>query len=361
MSRIPLNISIVHDRHRVKQLIDKALHNGVLTNNGPLVKDLEAALEKRASGAKCIVTSSGTSALDLALRSLNLQGEMITTPFSFIATTSSILWQHCTPIFADIDEKTLCINPEEIEKKVSPNTAGIVAVHIFGSICDVEAIEDIAKKHKIKTIYDAAHAFGLNYNNKSIFSYGDISTTSLHAFKIVNAAEGGAIFTRNSETFEKIFKLRYFGKDLEGNVLELGTNAKMSEFNAAMGLSSLENAEIEIARRKSIAQKYLAVLEKKKNIYIPKFLYNAGHNYSYFPIIFKEESLLDSFIALGNSLDIEIRRYFYPCLNEITIVNNQGDTPIAKDISKRIGCIPIYSTLKEEEIKRIIDLLNSGI
>lgn len=207
-----------------------------LTNNGPLVNELEIKLQQYLALPHLLYVTNGTIALQLAIQALEIKGEVITTPFSFVATTSSIVWQGCKPVFVDIDEETLNIDPDKIEAAITPRTTAILATHVFGNPCDIDAIDRIAKKHNLKVVYDAAHCFGTQYKGKSIFAYGDVSTTSFHATKLFHTIEGGAVFTQNPDILKRMALMRNFGYSGVDTFSELGTNAKNSEFHAAMGL-----------------------------------------------------------------------------------------------------------------------------
>lgn len=358
---ININETIIPDKRKLFNHFSKVIENGQITNNGEYVKKLEDLLNKTFNTKYSLLTSNGTIALHLALRSLEKKGEVITTPFSCIATTSSIIWEGFKPIFCDIDPETLCINPALIESKISKNTVAILAVHVFGNSCNIQAIHKVAKKHKLKVIYDGAQAFGTMYNGKSVFQYGDVSMLSLHAYKVVSSIEGGALFCKDLQLYEKLFKLRYFGKNKQNFEEMLGTNAKMSEFNAAYGLVSLENAEKELEKRKDIAFYYIKQFKNNTNIKLQKIEAIATPNYSYFPIILKDEKTTLKILKFGLRKGIVFRRYFYPAINTLDFIgSNESETPFTLDLSKRIVCIPINSSLKNNDLQRISNLIDEN-
>ena len=240
--------------HEFTELLKGVWERGILTHNGPLVQQLEKELEHKLSINHLTLVNNGTIALQMAIKALELQGEIITSPFTWIATVSAIKWEGCSPVFCDIDPETLNINPAKLEALITDKTVAIMPVHVFGNPCDVEAIEQIAKKHKLKLIYDAAHAIGSVYDNKSLLSYGDISATSLHATKLLNTAEGGACITLKDELDAKLKRIRFFGHDESKDIVEDGFNGKMTEVHAALGLANLKYYDAVLSDRK---QKYL--------------------------------------------------------------------------------------------------------
>src|SRR5688572_28413943 len=291
-----------------------------LTNNGPLVNELELRLKEYLNVPHLLFVCNGTIALQLAIKALLLKGEIITTPFSFIATTSSTLWQECKPVFADIDRETLNIDPEGIEAVITPNTTAILATHVFGNPCDINTIDAIAKKHNLKVIYDASHCFGTKYNGRSVYAYGDISTTSFHATKIFHTVEGGAVFTQDPDLLKKMAYMRNFGFAGPENFACVGINAKNSEFHAAMGLVNLKYADEILAKRKELYLYYTENLERldKELQLIQK---NTEYNYSYLPILLPSEELIKKIELYLNANLIFPRRYFYPSLHTLKFVD----------------------------------------
>jgi dTDP-4-amino-4,6-dideoxygalactose transaminase len=318
------------------------------TNNGPLVNDLELKLKEYLDVEHLLFLNNGTIALQIAIKVLNLSGEIITTPFSYVATTSSIVWEGCTPVFADIDEKTLNINPEEIEKLITPHTTAILATHVYGNPCDIESIQEIADRHKLKVIYDAAHCFGTMYKGRSVFEYGDISTTSFHATKLFHTIEGGALFTKNPELLKGMAYMRNFGHDGPENFNGVGINGKNSEFHAAMGLTNLKYADEILRNRRNLSLYYNEKL-KGLNMETPELLKDSTFNYAYYPIILPNESILTEMLKALNDNWIYPRRYFYPSLNRLNYLPYR-EISVSESISKRVLCLPLYHTLSREEI-----------
>ncbi len=328
---------------------------GHLTNHGPLLQELEEKLKTYLGVKHLFVVNNGTIALQIAIKALGLKNEIITTPFSYVATTSSIAWEGCTPVFADIDAKTLCINPDEIKHKITQATTGILATHVYGIPCNVEAIKEIAEQHNLKIIYDAAHAFGVNYKGTSVLNYGDISTLSFHATKLFHTIEGGAIITNDDELAHKISYMRNFGHNGPEAFFGVGINGKTSEFNAAMGLCILPKVPELIEARKRISELYDDLL-KSTSLKKPELPEATEYNYAYYPVLFEtEEQLLETRKRL-NENSVFPRRYFYPSLNTVNYMGKQ-DAPVSEDVSKRVLCLPIYFDLAENDVRRIATLL----
>jgi dTDP-4-amino-4,6-dideoxygalactose transaminase len=326
-----------------------------LTNNGPLVNDLELKLKEHLGVNHLLFLGNGTIALQIAIKALELKGEIITTPFSYIATTSSILWEGCDAVFVDIDKKTLNIDPELIEAAITEKTSAILATHVFGNPCDINAIDKIAKKHNLKVIYDAAHCFGTKYMGKSVFTYGDISTTSFHATKLFHTVEGGAVMTGEPELLKKMAYHRNFGHESADTFACVGINGRNSEFHAAMGLVNLKSIDKLLASRKKQAQEYDAAL---KTLRVRKQELQPGGewNQSYYPIIFESEAQLLKTVAELNDNLIYPRRYFYPSLSTLNFVRRQ-ETRVCNDICRRVLCLPMYHQLKPEDIQFICRIL----
>ncbi|RFS23946.1 DegT/DnrJ/EryC1/StrS family aminotransferase [Chitinophaga silvatica] len=326
-----------------------------LTNSGPLVNELELKLKEYLQLNHILFLNNGTVALQIAIKALELKEEIITTPFSYVATTSSIVWENCTPVFVDINADTLNIDPDKIEAAITDKTTGILATHVYGNPCDVEKIQAIAKKHNLKVIYDAAHCFGTLYKNESIFNYGDISTVSFHATKLFHTVEGGAVFTQNPELLKKMALLRNFGHVDAINIDGPGINGKNSEFHAAMGLCNLKYIDKIIAKRRSDYEYYKEKL-KTLRVAFPTIIKDAAPNYSYLPIIFESNEALNKSIKILNDNLIYPRRYFYPSLNLLNYVS-PSSTPISENISNRVLCLPLFYDLTREEIDLIARLL----
>jgi len=326
-----------------------------LTNNGPLVNELELKLKDYLNIKHLLYLTNGTMALQIAIKALNLKGEIITTPFTYIATSSSIVWEGCKPVFVDIDSKTLNINTSLIKAAITKKTCAIIATHVYGNPCDIDSIQEIANKHNLKVIFDAAHCFGARYKKKSVYEYGDISTASFHATKLFHTAEGGAVITKNAVLLKKMAFLRNFGHDGYEKFAEVGINAKNSEFHAAIGLLNLKYIDGILKKYKTLSNYYD---ERLKNLEVRKIVLNtkAEYNFSYYPIIFKNEEILKNSIDALNKNMVYPRRYFYPSLNQLSILNMQNK-PVSEDISRRVLCLPLYYSLTFEEINLISRIL----
>lgn len=339
----------------VNELMKGIWTSGIMTHNGPLVQRFEKECAGHLGVPHMVSCTNGTIGLQMAIRALQLKGEIITTPFTFIATISSIIWEGCTPVFVDIDPETLCIDPKKIEEKITYHTVGIMPVHVFGNCCDIEAIDAIAKKHNLKVIYDACHSVGVNYKGQSVFNYGDISVTSFHATKMLNTAEGGGCFTLNKELDEKLRRIRFFGFENHADIIEDGTNGKMTEVHAAIGLANLKYLDAALADRKKKYAMYKDTLSKDNSLSFQRI--NEGCNYSYFPVIFKDEESMLKVQTKLNDEHIFPRRYFYPSVNTFTRLVPYTPMPISEDIASRILCLPLYYTLSEEDIYRIVSCI----
>lgn len=327
-----------------------------LTNMGPLASDLELKLKEYLKLDHLLFVTNGTVALQMAIKALDLKGEIITTPFSFIATTSSIVWESCKPVFIDIDENSLNIDATKIEAAITENTSAILATHVYGNPCDVEMIDKIAKKYNLKVIYDAAHAFGVEINRKSVFEYGDISTCSLHATKLYHSVEGGLVVTKDADMLKKLAFIRNFGFDGPENFAELGINGKNSEFHAAMGLANLQFIDEIREKRKKITERFdekLVNLKARRPIWHSQ----SENNYAYYPIIFESEELLLKCVKELQRHEIFTRRYFYPSLAIAVPYVEHQNLPITDDISKRVLCLPLYYDLTFEEVDLIVRML----
>lgn len=326
-----------------------------LTNNGPLVNELELQLKKYLNLKHLLYTGNGTIALQIAIKALNLNGKILTTPFSYVATTSSIVWENCEPVFVDINSDDLNVNPSLLEQAISKNVNAILVTHCFGNACDIEKIDEIAKKNNIRVIYDAAHCFGTFYKGKSIFEYGDVSTTSFHATKLFHTIEGGAIFTKEPHLLKRMAYMRNFGHDGPDKFNGVGINGKNSEFHAAMGLCNLNYISEILQFRKEQSLYYDEILKNLKIRKI-KIQNHCNYNFAYYPIIFKDEhEAIRAKIALENK-QIFARRYFYPSLSSLDYVV-KSETPVSDDVAKRILCLPLYHNLSREEQDMIARLL----
>jgi dTDP-4-amino-4,6-dideoxygalactose transaminase len=330
----------------LKRAWDKAW----LTNNGELVQELETKLKDYLGVEHFLFTNNGTIVLQMALKALGITKEVITTPFSYVATTNVILWEGCQPVFVDIDPNTFCIDATKIEAAITENTEAILATHVFGINCDIEKIELIAKKYGLKVIYDAAHAFGSIYNGKSLLSYGDISTCSFHATKLFHTGEGGCIIANDDEIANKLMLYRQFGHVFD-DYYSVGINGKNSEFHAAMGLCVLPNLIAIIEDRKRISLLYDASLDNL--LQRPTMQKTLEYNYAYYPVVFASEEILLQVVEKLKQQQIAGRRYFYPSLNELPFIQKQP-CPVSEDISRRVLCLPLYYGLEDVHIQTII-------
>ncbi len=329
-----------------------------VTNNGKLVQELEAKIKEYLKVENLWYTSNGTVPIQLALKSLEINGEIITTPFSYVATSNAILWENCRPVFVDINTDDFCINAKLIEAKINSKTRAILATHVYGFPCDVEHIEKIAEKYKLKVIYDAAHAFGVELNGNSLLSYGDISTCSFHATKVFHTVEGGAIIIKDKELTEKVYWQRQFGH--KGDIYKyLGINAKNSEMHAAMGLCMLPRVNDIIEKRKALSGLYNSLLDWEK-LYKPNSKYNIKYNYAYFPVLFQTESQMLKVISVLNKVDIFPRRYFYPSLNTLPFVNGES-CPQSEEISAKVLSLPLFYDLPESTVVQISGIINNNL
>lgn len=339
-----------------QQLVKGIWSRNWLTNNGPLVTELESLLKEKLRLENLLYVTNGTIAIQMAIKALNLKGEIITTPFSYVATTSSIVWENCEPVFADIDPKTCNIDPHRIEEVISPHTTAILATHVYGNPCDVEAIHDIASRHSLKVIYDGAHAFHVKVKGKSIFAWGDISTCSFHATKLFHTIEGGLVVTADPKLLKRLSYLRNFGHDGFDRFAMLGVNGKNSEFHAAMGIVNLKYIDQVIESRKIISEQYDRLLEDMPLVR-PERMSHCDYNYAYYPVVFKtEESLMNVFKALQDH-GISPRRYFYPTLETLPYVKGTVRCMHAESIAKRVLCLPLYDTLSAEEVDHVCSVI----
>ena len=336
--------------------VQKIWENQWLTNRGALVLELEEKLKEYLSVSNIIIMNNGTIPIQIALKILGNNSEIITTPFSYVATTAAIVWENCTPVFVDIHPDYLTIDETKIEAAITPRTKAILATHVFGNPCHIEAIKTIAQKHNLKVIYDAAHAFGVTYQGKSIFEYGDVSTCSFHATKLFHTGEGGAIFCSDTIFRDKLFYSHNFGHNGPHEFHGLGINGKISELQAAMGLSVFPHMGEIIAGRKKVVEHYNANLDFTKLSKI-KIRENTQWNYSYYPVVFETETKLLEVQKALNEQQIFPRRYFYPSLNTINYAGND-DMPISESVASRILCLPLYMNLDLSSVTNIINICN---
>ncbi len=333
-----------------------------LTNDGPFHKQLENELSKELGVPYISLFNNGTNALIVAIRSLELTGEVITTPFTFVATTHSLVWNNLKPIFCDIEANTLNIDPLKIEKLITPQTSAIMPVHCYGYPCNNEVISKIAQKHNLKVIYDAAHAMWVKDSNGSILNYGDLSVLSFHATKVFNTFEGGAIVCKSAEMKKKIDQLKNFGIEDDGGVQRLGMNGKMNEFSAALGLAQIKHVENVTLERKRVDNIYRKKLESIRGIRLLNPSSVKSYNYSYFPLIVENEYFMtrDDLFEKLLSHKIMSRKYFYPLIPDFNYYKNilsDVSLEVARDMASRVLCLPIYPDLTNEQAERIANIV----
>lgn len=340
-------------------ILKKAWDNSWLTNRGALIIELEEKLKSHLSVSNILIMNNGTIPIQIALKLLGNSGEIITTPFSYVATTAAVVWENCKPVFVDIQPEYFTIDENKIEAAITEKTTCILATHVFGNPCNVDAIEKIAKKHNLKVIYDAAHGFGVNYDGKCIFEYGDVSTCSFHATKLFHTGEGGAIFCNDEDLRKKIYYSHNFGHNGPLDFHSLGINGKISELQGAMGLSVLPYMKEIVDSRKATVDFYDSHLDFSK---LKKMKIRGGTewNYSYYPVVFEtEQKLLTAQKAL-NEKEIFPRRYFYPSLNTINYVGGK-EMPVSESVAKRILCLPLYAYLTKEDLVSIVGIINKTL
>lgn len=327
-----------------------------LTNMGPLASDLEMRLKEYLNVRHLLYVTNGTVALQMAIKAFKLKGEIITTPFSFISTTSSIVWEGCTPVFVDICPRSLNIDPNLIEQAITPDTSAILATHVYGNPCEVDKIQEIADRHGLRVIYDAAHAFGVEYAGKSIFDYGDVSICSLHATKWYHSVEGGLLITRDPHLLKELAYMRNFGFKGPEAFHNLGWNGKNSEFHAAMGLANLDLIKENFQQRKLLSERYFLKLGKLK-ARAPEWHQKSHSNFAYFPLVFEEEALMLSCMETLKRKEIFTRRYFYPSLANTPPYLEKQAMEVTDQVAKKILCLPLYYDLSLEEVDYICRLL----
>lgn len=346
--------------------LEKIWESKWITNNGTFHQQLEEALCDYLGVKYLSLFTNGTLPIITALQALRITGEVITTPYSFVATTHALWWNGIKPVFVDIDPKTLNLDPKKIESAITPKTTAILPVHVYGNPCNTHEIQSIADKYGLKVIYDAAHAFGVKVHGESILNFGDMSTLSFHATKVFNTIEGGALICHDLKTKQRIDYLKNFGFLGEIEVVAPGINAKMDEVRAAYGLLNLKNVNKSIENRKIIAQTYRIGLKSIKGIYFLNDFQGVKHNYSYFPIFVNDHEYGMTRDELYNKLkekNIFGRRYFYPLISDFSTYreldsSNPSNLPIAQQVSDRVICLPIYDDLQLEDVKNVINVIS---
>lgn len=340
-----------------------------LTNQGKYHKEFEKKLAEYLGVKYVSLFANGTLALVTALQALKITGEVITTPFSFVATTHSLWWNNIKPVFVDIEPDTYNLDPEKIEAAITPQTTAILPVHVYGNPCNVEKIKEIADIYGLKVIYDACHAFGVKINGESILNFGDLSVLSFHATKVFTTFEGGAIISKDEATKRRIDFLKNFGFAGETTVVAPGINAKMNEFQAALGLLQLKYVDEAIERRKKVAETYRNALNGIKGIKILYDQENVKHSYSYFPILIDETEFGVTRDAVYDELkrnNIFVRRYFYPLISQFPTYKGlesakPENLPVGELVTKKVLCLPIYPELSAEDTLTIVDIIKKKV
>jgi dTDP-4-amino-4,6-dideoxygalactose transaminase len=358
--RINVTKSFLPPKAEYEAYLSKIWDNAWLTNNGPLLVELEKKIQEYTGIENFAFVGNGTIAIQIAIKALALSGEIITTPFSYCATTTSILWENLKPVFVDINAHDFNINADLIEAAITEKTSAILATHVYGFPCEVEKIEKIAQKYSLKVIYDAAHAFGVTVNGKSLLAFGDVATCSFHSTKVFHTVEGGGIISNNKAIFEKTKLIRSFGHKLDDYYLA-GINGKNSEFHAAMGLCNLNHLDYIFSGRKAVFELYDNGL-KWLSISKPHSK-NTGFktNYAYYPIVFENEQITNTVIAALESENIFPRRYFFPSLNKLPYLKNQNECPISEKVALNVISLPLYPDLEHKIVSQIIEIINSCI
>jgi dTDP-4-amino-4,6-dideoxygalactose transaminase len=335
-----------------ESILKRAWTKGWITNNGELVLELEARLKEYLGVKHLFFTNNGTIVLQMALKAYGIKKEVITTPFSYVATANAIAWEGCTPIFADINKEDFCIDPAKIEEAITENTEAILATHVYGHPCAIEKIQGIADKHGLKVIYDGAHAFGTVYKGKALLSYGDISTCSFHATKLFHTVEGGCMITHDDDVADRLRLFRQFGH-LGDDYYSIGINGKSSEFHAAMGLCNFTYIDKILASRSS---QWMYYRDRLNGLPVQFLEPGEGYNYAYFPVVFSSTDKLLKAIDALNRQDIFPRRYFYPSLSSLEFINKRS-CPVSDDIAARVICLPLFYDLEKTQQDLICDIL----
>lgn len=358
---LPFNKPYLPSFDKYKKYLERAYQAAWLTNNGPLVNELKSQLEASLGVKHLLPVANGTLALQLAYQTLNLRGNAVTTPFTFIATSSSLKWQGITPLFADVNPDTYNLSPDEVAKKINNKTSAIVPVHVYGNPCDVEAFDILAKTYDVKLVYDASHAFGVKVGNQSVLSYGDATTISFHATKLFHSVEGGAVIFKNADDYERAELMTNFGMDLKPNkddygretnrpnISELGINAKMSEFHAAMGLAILDDIELVMSHRFNLHEDY----QKQLLGYVkfPTWHSDSNCTGAFMPVTFDTEDQCFQVLTGLQKMGISVKRYFSPSLNTLEIFNNLTSVcPNSESLTTNTLCLPLYFGMSKSDV-----------
>ena len=358
--------SSMPDIEEYMEEIKPIFKNHILTNMGPVYKKFQRQLIEYLGAPNLSLFVNGHMALEMAIQALGLrqpEGEVITTPFTFVSTTHAIVRNNLKPVFCDIKKDDYTIDPEKIERLITDKTVAIIPVHVYGNICDVERIDEIAKKHHLKVIYDAAHAFGVTYKDIGVGNFGDAAMFSFHATKVFNCIEGGAIIFHEKKYRVPLHELKNFGIHGPEDTVAIGGNAKLDEFRAAMGICNLKRIAECIAARKAVHERYMERLAGQDGLQLPRLQENVRPNYAYFPVVFEPEQFgksRDQVFSELDDADIHARKYFYPAVNDMSCYKNRfgnQETPNAREISRKVMTLPIYEELAMEDVDRICDII----
>jgi len=342
---------------RIQEQLKAVWQSGILTNNGPQLRELERRLIKFLDTKGLQIVTNGTIAIQLALRALGVKGRVLTTPYSYVATTNSILWEYCEPVFIDIDPLDFNVNVELIEHQLKEGAAAMLFTHVYGLPCKVDRIEELSRKYNVPVIYDAAHAFGVRVKGQSVLNFGDVSTLSFHATKIFHMVEGGAMVAKDQTLFDKLFLYKSFGH-IGDTYFQLGINGKTSEVHSAVGHCVLDDMHEILERRKSQWLYYYDKLSTLKQFQLLQIPDEVEYNYSYFPVVLPSEEFLKMKMELFRENDILPRRYFFPSLNELPFVD-ACDCPVSSSVSRKVICLPLYHDLSLEDQNKVLSVLIS--
>ena len=343
------------------EVLKRSWDKAWITNHGELAQQLEKELAEYLGVKNLLFCSNGTVVLQMAMKAMKITGEVITTPFSYVATTNVILWENCTPVFVDVEPKTFCIDASKIERAITSKTQAILATHVYGYPCAVEQIKEIADRHNLKVIYDGAHAFGALYGGKQLLSFGDVSTCSFHATKVFHTVEGGCIITNDDELAKQLKLYRSFGH-VGDDYFSIGINGKNSEFHAAMGICNLRHLPAIIAGRKEVSYWYDQNLKDVKDkVSRPHCPSDMDYNYAYYPVIFESEAVMKKVVSALQKENVNTRRYFYPSLNKLPYIGATQDCPVSEDIAVRVLSLPLFYDLPQQDVERICRIIKNNI
>ena len=345
---------------KYQEMVRKIFDSGHLTNGGPVFREFKEKLESYLGVKNILPVANGTLALQLAFKLLKLKGNVATSAFSFAATASSLKWEKLTPIFVDIDESSLNISIDCLEDVIKSNhVSGLLAVHVYGNPCEVEEISRLSENHNLKVVYDAAHAFACNYAGSSVLQWGDISTISFHSTKLFHSVEGGALIIQDDDLYQQAERLINFGFDSTRNIVDIGINAKMSEFHAAMGVCLLDEIDDVISRRLEIIDRYKRKLEVVVDF--QQWHCKSNNNGAYMPILLESSEQLEIVVKEAANQGINVRKYFSPSLSDVEVYSGKGNCRISTDISERVLCLPLYIGLENEDVDLISKLVKKSL